>query len=228
MAKFASEAELAKLVVTWLRSQNWEVWQEVEAYKGTTIDIVAKMGPKLWAIEAKRSLSLQVIAQAWDRRKLAHWSSIAVPTQKRSWATKGFVKDVLKTYGIGMITVSHRGINVVSSPTMMRKPRLSWVKKLDEIPQDFCEAGSARGGHWTPFKRTCIELQRYLIKHPGACMKEVVDNVKHHYKTDSTARSCLSQWIKDGIVPGVTCERDGKLLRLYYNSIAKETDPQGE
>lgn len=96
----ATEAELAAVVVAWLHNSGAEVYQEVEV-PGGIADIVARVGAELWIIETKLSLSLALLVQAMDRRRLAHRVYCAAPRTRTSRDFGGVCKEL----GVGLLEV---------------------------------------------------------------------------------------------------------------------------
>ena len=89
--------------------------------------------------------------------------------------------------------------------------RLDWMRSsLREQQKTYVAAGSAHGGHWTPFKETCDQIRRKL-QAEGAPMrlKDLIDSVHTHYRSPSTARACLRHWIEQGKVDGVRLVGEG-------------------
>jgi len=209
MAKWESEADLAREVIGWLQQWGYTIYQEVG-----DLDILAVLDGKhtkvLWGIECKRHFNFKVISQAQSWLAYTHRTSVAVP-RRRYDARVGEI--ACRTLGIGIIQSEPGDIREALAPAFRRKtiPRL-----LDEVRDfhvDRCVAGSPSGsGRWSPYKQTCSELRRYLTKHPGASMKESIDNIRHHYASQKTARACLCKWLQLGKVPGV--ERRGRGLFL--------------
>lgn len=214
-----SEVELAEPVVAWLRAQQWDVYQEVSAYSRTA-DIVATRGPLIWVIEAKRSLSLEVMDQAYHWRTWAHLSSVAVPRRRRGGYA--YAKHCLMRDGLGMLVVKapnpyEHDVERVREELpahLHRRIVVGLRTKLNEAQKTFAPAGSQNGG-WTPFLGTCQALQRYVDDHPGATLGEAIGSIKTHYQTPASARGSLAKWIQAGVVKGVRSEYDGKALRLY-------------
>lgn len=60
---FATEAELAKVVTTWLRTDGWSTFHEIEC-RGGRADIVAVRRGLVWLVETKLRAGLEVLAQA--------------------------------------------------------------------------------------------------------------------------------------------------------------------
>lgn len=219
-----SEADMAAVVVQHLATGGWDVYQEVSTgYGGAVADIVAVRGHVVAVVECKKSLNLDVIAQAWRwrRRSLAHvvWVAVPAPKRGRSGQTAEFAEHLLTQFGIGLMHVTeYAGVRERGSAAFHRK--LTFDGKgmrhyLVEQQKTYAKAGSARGGHWTPFKQTCDDLRRAIEARPGITMKEAVDEIDHHYSRDSVARACLTSLIKANIIDGVDLRYDGKVPRLY-------------
>lgn len=239
MKAWGSEADLCRAVVAWLRDQQWEVFQEVGT--GPRADIVAVQSGRVWVIEAKKSFGFPVIEQAIRWRPQAHWVSVAVPR-----APGGYARDLMKREGIGILAVERPVMGAYAdteqcalalSVTERLRPRLvRWVDRVDSYKKrrsplqmlhrlepehkDFCEAGSNCGGHWTPFKRTCRNIQAIVRERPGIHLKELIERSQHHYRSDRTAGSSISEWCFQGKVPGVRCEREGRHVRFYPEAVA--------
>ena len=81
----------------------------------------------------------------------------------------------------------------------------------EEGQKHFAEAGTDKGGHWTPFKQTCLEVRAMVTSNPGISAKDLVNSIKHHYKTERSAMGSLAKWTREGVVPGVAL-RNGR----YY------------
>lgn len=217
----SSELEVAAPVVAYLRAAHWEVYQEVSlGYGARTIDIVATQGPLLWAVEVKRTLSIQLLDQAVDLHGYAHYVSIAVPrSNTKERGVRGrFVWQFLGHYGIGRFRVTSRSdVESLEAPALNRKALVHRLRNcLHDEQKTMAEAGS-QGGYWTPFSMTSRNVQRFLADNPGCTFKELVAGIEHHYGSASTARSCLRKWICDGVIAGVRVERDGKAFRLWQS-----------
>ena len=200
-----SERELAAKVVAWLVDSHWTVYQEVSC--GSCVaDIVATQGPLLWVIECKKALSLAVMEQAHRWRGCGHLISVATPRASRRASGRAFAEWALEQAGIGTISVAGDFTREETKSRFDRRPsRLDWMRSsLREQQKTYAPAGSAHGGHWTPFKETCDSLRRKL-QAEGAPMrlKDLIASVRTHYQSPSTARACLRHWIEQGKVGGV-------------------------
>lgn len=214
MKSYARETDLARAVVEHLRAQRWEIYPEVQP-KGfkACADIVAVQGPVVWVVETKLSFGLSVIEQAHDWRKYAHFVSVAVP---RSGRTR-MAEIVCRRLGIGVLRAAPgAAIDERCLPAFNRKALAARLTEgLTEKHKTYAAPGNAEGRRYTPFRRTCEALAAAVAERPGLPLAELLDRVKTHYLNRASARTCLPRWIREGIVPGVRLERDGRVLRLY-------------
>jgi Holliday junction resolvase-like predicted endonuclease len=227
-----SEADLAKKVVAWLREQEWKIYQEVEGGGGVA-DIVATRGPLVWVIECKKTLGLSVLSQAYKWRYHAHFVSIAVPMTKKRWLEQS-AEVFMRDYGIGCLRVDvkgqyYRDVEVAEDPKLFRT---RYAKKLRESlceeHRTFAQAGTNRGGHWTPFKRTCGYLVDMVTRpgNNGMLLHEAIKKLEHHYVSDKSAVASLKHLIEKGGVKaleGFRLEREGRYLKLFWER-KKEDD----
>lgn len=214
------ETTVGTAVADWLKDLGWEIYPEVEVGKtGRVADIVATRGPLIWIVECKVSLSLEVITQAMMWRGFAHYRSVATLYTKR--VAKTLAPRILKDYGIGLFCVDQVPPHEVRHnlvPRLERSVRPQTVREsLHELHKDWATPGqqSRRGGRLTPFALTSRAVQEYVHAHPGCGLKELLGGIEHHYRTESTARAMIPQWIQSGVIPGLRVEREGRKIRLY-------------
>jgi len=211
------ETELAKQVISWLQDLHWDVYQEVcRGYGYPVADIVAIQGNISWIIETKMSLSLALIDQAWWHQYYANYVSVATPSLKKAKGRR-VAKILLDHLGIGHLSVEEGGsIYEFSKPKLNRRTIRNISLFVNEHHKTFAEAGNNLGKYWSPFKQTVNNLYAYLKDHPGSTIKEVMENIEHHYHSTITARSTILQWIHKGIINNLRIERDGRIIKLYY------------
>jgi len=217
------ETDVARPVVKWLREKGREVYQEVVLGQLASVaDIVVEEPDSIWIIEAKTSLSWDLLAQANSRKNWAERISVAVPSRKWKWKTRQYIEYLLRREGIGLIEVGKNGrVHEVLRPEQSGKKALYSAKlrkSLHPAQKDFIEAGTAGGGHWTPFKETCKQALEAVTKNPGLPVKELVDSIQHHYRTDNSARSNLIKWGRKGVIPGVKVRQKGRKVLFYPGS----------
>lgn len=209
-----AEVDLGRVVVAHLEALGAEVYQEVDVAGGVA-DIVAKVNAEIWIIELRTSLSLALICQAMERRRLAHRVFIAAPSSRN-------MRDVALLcgeLGIGLWRV-YRGTGSEWDPDSVREeaPARRWnsrpvklATKLREQHKTAAMAGTASGaGRWTPYRDTCDQLASVVRSRPGITLKHALVQMRHHYSSMASAKSSLATWIRAGKVPGVSI-RDGAL-----------------
>lgn len=204
MYKWSSEKELAQVVVNYLKQEKWTVYPEL-----CNIDIVATFfddnsinKTKIIGIECKKNFNLKVLSQAYDRRNLVDEMYIAVPEKydmEHFFGTK-----VAEKFNIGVFSVSKNHYS--SNARLMFKPisndrKVQNIDKLlDPKAETYAEAGSAGGRQWTGFRKTVGIITDYVKEHPGISLKEILKNIKHHYKTNNSAYCNLKKLIDDNVI----------------------------
>lgn len=213
-----TEVDLASRIVDYFEHEHWEVFQEVQLHQsGPRADIVVRQGRIVGVVECKQSLGLPVLEQAFEWLGYAHL--VWVATWQRSGQRSRLINRILGDHGIGYLWLSQNHWedghpSEKPSPRLLRlPPNLELLtQKLTSERRHVGTAGSARGGHWTPFKQTCWALKEIAEEHPGITLKEALGKFKSHYANTRSAMCNLPEWIEKGKVPGVTLDRtDGKL-----------------
>lgn len=211
-----TEAEYASRFIESV-SPDWEIFQEVVTGVGIT-DIVLRSGQILWAIEVKKSMSLTLIDQAIENTRYYHYSSVVVPKPKKTDA-RGFLRaqKILQQHGLGMFTIEEYPYSTHVTISEMIRPKLyrsALAKKVTLVDQQKTGigAGSKGGGYWTVFANTKELFIEYVRKHPGCSYKTAVENIQHHYSSASTARSCLGQYVRNGVISEVELTNNGLFL----------------
>jgi len=196
-------------IVSYLRDLRWDVHQEVQPGYGWGIaDIVAVQGPVLWVIECKMTLSIAVMSQAegWIRHACANVVSVAVPRPLRASTDRDFAYRVCERFGVGVLVVDSGYVHVGARPRFWRPTGYykNYLRdSLSDQTRTYAAAGSTAGAHFTAFKGTCQSIVTVLRETPGLTTRELVEKVNHHYASDSSARSSLVKWLREGIIPGV-------------------------
>lgn len=229
-----NEVELCKPLIWWLQDLKWTVYQEVqiEAF-GAIADIIAVRDGIVWVIEAKRSLSLDLLAQAVDWAPYANFVSIATPVGKTKLKrSRRLVFEILKNYGIGHLKISQTrfssglpgdyeaAYDITQAPEAKLNRAASrgekWIlNTLTEEHKTFAEAGNSYGRRYSPFQATCLAVARFVKKSPGATLKETIEGIDHHYANEGSARCSLAKWITRGKVAGVESRIKKGKTRLY-------------
>lgn len=209
------ETDIARPVVAWLAAQGWTVYQEVE-HSGRVADIVATLGPLLWVIECKAQLGLAVLGQALGWQYRAHLVSVAGPALPQRSAEIAF-HALLVARGIGCLIVRGGGLRVDEHrrPDLTRRLVPGLRAALRPEHQTWAEAGNASSSRYTPWRATVDAVERYVVEHPGATLREVLGAVQTHYSSDKVARATIAAQIRSGLIAGLRCEAAGRELRVW-------------
>lgn len=232
--KFKGEAELAETAVAYLLADGWDCYFEVapNGY-GNRADIVAVSGPITAIVETKMSLGFGVLAQCdrWVRKGAANYVLAAVPVARDSDG-RSFAKRCARDRGIGVWEVPYptdddyrfhmrdrMGLECFHRP----RPALSIRKHLLPEMKTQAKPGTRHGGYVTPFTVTCESVRRYLRKEGRPVpVREVVKNLNHHYCNDASARSRLRLLAEEGIIPGLSITREGRIPYFVLTEEAQE------
>jgi hypothetical protein len=202
--KNIAESETAAVLVEWLITSGWEVYQEVQfAYGGPRADIIAiKRDPKIaWVIEVKNSMCGKVIGQAMRWQWEADMASIAVLKSSRNSKARELNKTLCERKGIGILSIdtqSRRIEELMPAIEQVDHSRYGFRhhERFFELPEEFktyCSAGT-QGGYLTPYRATCDRILAYAREHPGTALSEIVKAVGHHYASDAGAVGTLGRW----------------------------------
>jgi hypothetical protein len=208
---FKHEAEICLLMESYLRDLKWQTYKEVTVPTGI-IDIVGKQGAVLWGVEAKMSAGMALLEQATSRLKYCHRVSVVVPCP-----TSNFFQKICRREGIGIFTARHTkrfcpesrdfvpyGVIEETTPAAFRRKVIP-IKLHDSMMST--TAGLPSPERVTPFTLTCNQIREVLQGKPeGLRLKDLIDNIQHHYRTSSTAKSSLAQWMRNGTIKGVRYE----------------------
>lgn len=222
-----SEQDIAAVVVAWLESLGADVYQEVTV-SGGVADIVTRVHHEIWIVEVKTSLSLALVTQALDRRRLCHRVYIAAPHSRNSRDVGTLCEEI----GIGLLSVWPREIgwpdaehgygapkvDIIANSRRWNSRPVALASKLSPEHKTHAKAGAAgAAGRWTPWRNTIEQLARTVRREPGISLKAAIGDITHHYASNAGARSSLAKWCREGAVAGVRYE-EGKLYPVEVRS----------
>lgn len=219
-----AETAIAKPVLRLLGEMGFDLYQEVPL--GARADIVGILGGKtVCVVECKASLSFDVLAQAQNWIKFAHWRFVAVPAAKASDGRR-LARNLAEDLGIGVIEVTDRN-DGANFATVRSYPRLNracdpgrMLKALRPEHKTFAEAGS-NGSHWSPWRESIRSLVSEVEREPGQTLAAIIAKVPHHWANNSSAKGCVARQIQAGLIKGLRLQVDGKVLRVYPDDLKK-------
>ncbi len=105
--KYKLETELCSDILKWLIGQGWTCYQEVTVPDARgPVDIVAVMDNRVRVVEAKLTLSWELLAQSQQHVEYAHETCIATPWIKSDWHQERTKDEVCGHLKINRIVVS--------------------------------------------------------------------------------------------------------------------------
>jgi hypothetical protein len=185
------ETELAQKFIDYLSC--FDLYFEVDYYR--CIDIVALNGNISTAIEVKTTFNFKVLEQAVENKKHFNFSYIACPEFK-DWT---FQKRLCADYGIGLLMYDPTGYKYVNEYV---KPQLNRHANNQHEFNKTSLAGSRSGdgGKITAFQVTKENAIMYVRRHQGCTIKQMIDNISHHYQSNKLACTNMYQWIYQGVI----------------------------
>jgi len=220
-----TETDLAKPIIDYLESFHWDVYQEVSCGAGVA-DILGVMGRRIWIVELKKSLSIQLLEQAIKRLKWAHYVSICIPTPSSKSSVNSFlVNEILDNYGIGVFfaNIDHSSsVTIKKSPKVNRHVPEKHLKKLlnsldPRLKNN--QAGCVAGERWTPFKGFCKEVTDIVKRHPGITPVEMAKRIRSRfYPYGKDAAHAAVYYARMGLIQGVEVRNEDRRLHLYPSS----------
>lgn len=215
-----SEKDLAAQIIKYLKSDGYEIYQEVPM-GGIAADIVAVAGPVLVVVETKKNLGLDVLEQCKNWLNHANMVYAGVFKPKRSQTTFG--RQVARTFGIGTLEVNVAKYQSIEEADVSEHIRPDFRRKIDNRLRDalrpemmtgeYGDAGTNRGGRFTPFKQTTEALLDVVRRSGPITLKDAISQIKTHYASGAAARVNLKKYIENGVIKGLTHEiKDGKFI----------------
>ena len=199
------ETELAEKFINYFC--DFEVFKEVPA--NGIIDFVVKNGIVIMAVEVKLSLNFEVIEQANKNKSYCDYSYIAVPRPKK----ESFAYDICKMLGIGVLVYDDWAINETVKPLKNKRHKFYKLKLENYMKRSV--AGS-QNDRITPFKATIERMVIYISRHPGCTLNECLNNIDFHWSNLTSAKACVYQWIKKGIIKEFKIEKNVLILNENY------------
>lgn len=204
------ETDLAQRFVEYLSC--YDLYFEVGA--GSMVDIVAVSGSIIMGYEVKTSFNFRVIEQAYRNIHWFNYSYVCVPYGR----DHGFQYQICRDYGIGVLEWREYGsISPWSEIVEKVKPKLNRAPIKDHVRlheyQKRSIPGTSSGGRITPFTITKENMVKYVSRHPGCTIKEMMNNISHHYHSTSGAIATTYQWLRRGIIKDIYLDKG----KLYLN-----------
>ena len=209
------ETELAIKVITYMENMGWETYKEVGG-PGGCADIVGVKGNKTWIVECKIHPSLKVIEQVHNWIGYTNYLSAATVNKGNTYA----LSIILKLLRCGYLYSNKHTANIYEFfppkelEVTSKKPIIKYIKDFHKE----AIAGSSGGSNqWTPFKQTVKNAEIYIKAHPGCSIKELVNNIDHHYASAISAMSSIPVRINEGIIKNIYIKHHHGKIGLFFS-----------
>ena len=197
------ESDLALKFIEYF-SEGYEVYKEVPV--AGVIDMVVTDGTVKIGIEVKTKLSFKVIEQAFYKKPYLNYAYIAVPMGK----DQGFAFYICRQLNIGVLLYNEKRNQIVEEvkPTLNRnKSRVVLHEYMKE------SVAGSQNQRVTAFGNTVNEIVKYLQRHDGATLEEVLHNVEYHWSNFSAAKASVYKWCANGVIKKFKVEKG----KVYLN-----------
>lgn len=194
------ETNLAALMVEHLRTEGFEVYQEVRHSSGRIADIVAVRGDETRVVEVKVNLSFALMEQAEFWLEFATSSCLAAPLPQDARARR-FACQVCIDRGIGVYDLSNL-------PRLVERPKLDWrIGKSFNLTEAHKEgkapAGTQTGERVSKAQEVRDDVLAFVTENPGCSVATIVSNVSLPLGRTTRAHDELVKQLRAGDVPGV-------------------------
>ena len=205
------ESELAEKIIYYLEGKGYTSYKEVSMRgKGgnarSDCYFVKEINGEIEtiAVETKMSMTLKVIEQSDRWKKHANQVYVCVPTVgRKGWKSRRFAIKMCKALGIGVFEFGANGIKESNIEIINEKAKMPPLYE----EQKNSVAGNDSGKFFTAFKNTVNELNKFMNGKTQYLYSDLVKEIKHHYKTDTSAKSSLKKMIERNVIEGYSFEK---------------------
>ena len=191
-SQYGEEARLALGLSDFLRKQGFFCYPELDR-----VDLVARRGQDVIAVECKRRVDLKVFSQVWQHRRKATGIYVAIPGRDLhgscGWGTPAFVRALCIEMGIGLFTVTWDydaeqkwkdwqpgdqipGAKVVQQ--YLSKPLVrtdtSWDHLMVPEGETYSIAGGSGVKAWTETRIWELEVKKWVHANPGRTVGDIL------------------------------------------------------
>jgi hypothetical protein len=191
------ESDLALKFIEYF-SEGYEVYKEVPV--AGVMDMVVTDGTIKIGIEVKTKLSFKVIEQAFYKQPYLNYVYIAVPKGK----DQGFAYMICSRLNIGVLIYNEKRNQITEEV----KPKLNRNKSRVTLHEYMKESvAGSQNQRITAFGNTVNEITKYLQRHDGAPLEEVLHNVEYHWGSFTGAKASIYKWCSNGVIKKFRVEK---------------------
>lgn len=163
------------------------------------------------AVETKLNLTLTVIQQADRWRKNANKVYVCVPTTgRKGLKSRRFAIKVCKSLGIGVYQLDKTC--TIKESVCSEHTNKYTIPPLYEQQKDSV-AGNDQSEFYTAFKHTVNQIHSFMEDKEQHNWSDLITEIDHHYKTDTSAKSALKKMIGGSVIEGYYL---GKIEKKFF------------
>lgn len=237
------ESDLFQPVSDFLTEEGYRVRSEVK-----DCDITAVKGEELVVVELKRNLSVELLAQAAKRQKLADLVYVAVPKPKKLKADAKWrdITHLLRRLELGLMFVSFKGkrgiveIPVHPEPFDREKSRKNSIRKRENLLKEAAArnmdanvGGSTRRKLMTAYRENSLHIACCLERYGPLSPKKLREKGTDPKKTSTILQDNHYHWferIQTGIYviteTGKGALEQYKELAQYYYEVLEQKESE--
>lgn len=197
------ETDLFPVVKQWLEERDYDVYSEVTSLSaGGRADLVAVSGAAVTVVEMKRSLTLDVVAQAARWTLYANYVYIAVPGSSKRRVSQ-YVSKLLEREGIGILEVVFSD-SISRTPYVFLPSKGRFHRRIDDHLREeltpkhkLLPGGHSGGGYVTTYSKTIDNVKfflQYQVRGEWASLDEILEYCETHW---AAPKPSLSQSLRN-------------------------------
>lgn len=178
--KINFEEELSKPLEDFLIKKGFLIRCEIK-----NCDMVAQRDEKYYCIELKKTLSVDLLCQAVERKKMVDGVFICIPAPKYGIGSRNFKNKLklLKELNIGLIIIymlsKDRIVEIVSTPKIKEnnkkgKKRELLIKEFDGRTGNYNRAGISKKKIITAYREKCLLVAKLLNEYGKSSPAELI------------------------------------------------------
>jgi len=204
------------------------------------------------AVELKKSFSMKLLQQAWNRTKKCQYTYIAVPKNLYSSPNLDFIKEFCREKGIGILYIhleeyypEGNYVKEILKPKLSHLPLRNYIKNSHSVYVDIIQnhldnyVRSRSGGRagdreqLTDFKLAVYKVKLYVHNHPESTLQEIAQHcdLTGYSNVESEVYTILNSYPE--IVSFDKSHKGRRAVYSYYyeenwNSIEKLIEDSGD
>lgn len=171
------------------------------------------------AVETKLNLNLTVIQQS-DRWKSKYANKVAVcipTTGRKGLKSRRFAIKVCKSLGIGVYQLDKTcTIKEAVCPEHTESKNIQYPPLYEQ--QKDSVAGNTDSEFYTAFKNTVNKLNEFMVDKDNHLWSDLIKEIDHHYKSDSSAKTSLKKYIGGTVIEGYYMDKIDKKWYIVKGS----------